>query len=80
MQPGDRLFLYSDGITECEQDGHDSELFGEQRLMNLLQSSASLPMRDMIERVWCELCQWRGSDTFDDDMTYLVMEYRGETE
>lgn len=80
MQPGDRLFLYSDGITECEQDGQDSELFGEQRLVNLLQSSASLPMRDMIERVWCELCQWRGSDTFDDDMTYLVMEYRGETE
>ncbi|MCL6269808.1 SpoIIE family protein phosphatase [Sansalvadorimonas sp. 2012CJ34-2] len=75
LKPGDRLFMYSDGMTECESPGE--EQFGEPRLQELLHESRELPMTEMIEQVWKELCAWRGQSSFDDDMTCLVLEYQG---
>ncbi len=78
MAPGDRLFLYSDGITECEGEG--GGMFGDDRLQQLLQGHSHSSMADVIGAVWSDLCRWRGGESFDDDMTYLVMEYRGGSE
>ena len=75
LQEGDRLFMYSDGMTECENP--EQEQFGEERLQTLLHDARQQPMTEMIGQVWEKLCQWRGRDSFDDDMTCLVMEYQG---
>ena len=38
--PGDKLFLYSDGVTEAKDD--QGTLFGEKRLKTILSGSASI--------------------------------------
>ncbi|WP_281646877.1 SpoIIE family protein phosphatase [Parendozoicomonas sp. Alg238-R29] len=75
LKKGDRLFMYSDGITECENP--TGEQYGDQRLRDALYGGRQMPMKEMIDKVWSELSDWRDCNTFDDDVTYLVLEYQG---
>lgn len=74
LQPGDRLFLYSDGVTESENDA--AEMFGEKRLESLLESTFDSSLETMISLVEQEIIGWTGADVFEDDVTYLVLEWR----
>ncbi|MGB1272256.1 MAG: PP2C family protein-serine/threonine phosphatase, partial [Endozoicomonas sp.] len=74
FQPGDRLFLYSDGITECENEV--GEQFGEQRLMSLLEAGCKDELKTLVDRVETEIVKWNGGDGFDDDVTYLILEWQ----
>lgn len=74
LQPGDRLFLYSDGVTECENS--DGEMFGEARLESLLAETFDHSVADMIKRVEQSIIGWTGADVFIDDVTYLVLEWQ----
>jgi sigma-B regulation protein RsbU (phosphoserine phosphatase) len=74
LSPGDRLFLYSDGIVECENS--QGEMFGQEKLKSLLKESQALPMNDMITVVQRQIEDWQGHDQFDDDVTYLIMEWK----
>jgi len=69
---GDRLIVYSDGITECTNEKGNA--FSEQRLRQLLEEGQDLSLHDLLEKTKERLCQWRGNDAFEDDMTLLAME------
>ena len=72
LKPGERIILYSDGITECtNQDGKE---FSTERLMNLLQKWQGLPLNALMEKVEKSLREWRGSDELEDDMSLLAIE------
>ncbi|MTI14309.1 PP2C family protein-serine/threonine phosphatase [Sansalvadorimonas verongulae] len=75
LKKGDRLFMYSDGITECENP--QGEQYGDERLHCALYDGRHLPMKQMVEGVWSELGAWRDCKAFDDDVTCLVLEYQG---
>ena len=72
LQKGDRLFLYSDGITECTNK--ELEMFSESRLIKLLEKCQGLPMIKMIKKLEQTLQHWRGNSEFDDDITFLGIE------
>ena len=74
LQPGDRLFLYSDGVTECENS--EGEMFGEARLESLLAETFDHGVADMIKKVEQSIIGWTGADVFIDDVTYLVLEWQ----
>ena len=74
LQPGDRLFLYSDGVTECENS--DGEMFGEARLVALLEETFNDSIEAMIGRVEQDIIDWTGADVFEDDVTYLILEWQ----
>lgn len=70
--PGDRVFLYTDGVTEAQSP--DGKLFGIERLCKLISSSATLSVDDLIKRCIHELKVFRNKESFEDDLTIVVLE------
>jgi serine phosphatase RsbU (regulator of sigma subunit) len=72
LGPGDRLFVYSDGLTEAE--GQGGEQFSEARLRQLVRETAAEPSSVLLDRIDGVLRKWRGSETLDDDLSVLMLE------
>lgn len=69
---GDRLFLYSDGITEAKIPPR--ELYGETRLNDSLKSTVKLALPQAITRVIRDLKEWLGPNKIRDDLSLLGIE------
>jgi len=72
LSRGDRLILYSDGVTECFNN--EKKQFTGKRLTELLEEGRNLPLRELLERIGRNLRLWKGDDRFEDDVTLLAME------
>ncbi|NJN46961.1 MAG: SpoIIE family protein phosphatase [Candidatus Competibacteraceae bacterium] len=73
LAPGDRLFLYSDGVTDC--DNLRGECFSLSRLRNVLERTADRPLSDVIGLLGDALRQWNGGETYHDDVSLLALEW-----
>ncbi|TMQ58240.1 MAG: hypothetical protein E6K72_02860 [Candidatus Eisenbacteria bacterium] len=72
LAPGDRLLLYTDGVTEAAREDH--EMFGEERLMALVDSMPrELPARELVERVITGLREFLGEAEVGDDVTVMAL-------
>ena len=76
LEPGDRVLLFTDGITEEHLAGGD--LFGERRLIELLEEVArgGGPVQETVRRLSHALKRARGEVTHD-DATLFLLEWRG---
>jgi sigma-B regulation protein RsbU (phosphoserine phosphatase) len=72
LKPGDRLVLYSDGLTGVRNA--DGEHFGNHRLLATLEEHRRLPLADHLDRLARALEVWRGDVPRHDDITVLVVE------
>ncbi len=72
LAPGDRLVLYTDGVTEAE-NARDQE-FGEARLQGWLEANREEPGQRLIDGVIAEVLQHCGSARPRDDMTLMCLE------
>jgi sigma-B regulation protein RsbU (phosphoserine phosphatase) len=70
MEPGDVLVAYTDGIVEPENE-YD-EMFGEQRLQDLLVKFENTGSDELIARTLEAVRQWAHSPEQQDDMTMIV--------
>jgi serine phosphatase RsbU (regulator of sigma subunit) len=70
LESGDRLYLYSDGLTE-EVNAHDEE-FGDERLLNALADSQALSLQDSVESLIQKVIAWRGEEHLQDDVSILA--------
>ena len=70
LESGDLLVCYTDGVTEPENEF--GEMFGEQRLMELLVKHSGADTQEIVARVSESVRQWTGSSDLQDDMTLLV--------
>ncbi len=71
LSSGDVLVAYTDGIVEPENEY--GEMFGEQRLTDLLSKNAERESAEIIARVIEAVDQWTGAAAeLQDDMTILV--------
>jgi DNA-binding GntR family transcriptional regulator len=68
---GDLLVAYTDGITEVEN--REQELWGINRLANLLRSSSDAPAEQIIERILDEVSAFADGQLQRDDITLLAM-------
>ncbi|MBQ9954534.1 MAG: SpoIIE family protein phosphatase [Eggerthellaceae bacterium] len=73
LAPGDALFLYTDGVTEATNV--DDELYGEARLLSVLERSAGLDVWGVCEAVEADVDAFVGEAPQFDDITMLHLEY-----
>jgi phosphoserine phosphatase RsbU/P len=74
LNPGDRLVLYSDGVTEA-QDPQGTE-YGEERLVGSLRKHHDHDCAEMTDRVLRDLAVFRGTRPPADDTTLLILRRR----
>jgi phosphoserine phosphatase RsbU/P len=70
LRSGDLLVCYTDGITEPENEY--GEMFGEERLIELIAKNADRDEAQIIESVMESVRQWTGAPELSDDMTVLL--------
>lgn len=67
---GDRLVLYSDGITEAPNEA--GEQFGDERLASLVGANASLAPSELVRRILNSAMYFSATAGFRDDVTCIV--------
>jgi sigma-B regulation protein RsbU (phosphoserine phosphatase) len=72
LSKGDRLILYSDGVTECENNMN--ERFSTERLIELTSINRDKPLKELINNIHNSISDWNGSDEFEDDISLLAIE------
>lgn len=75
LKPGDRIFLYTDGVTESKRS--DGERFGTGRLLDVLNKNKDNSCKDMIEAVKTAVDDFAGDEPQFDDMTMLSFTFEG---
>jgi sigma-B regulation protein RsbU (phosphoserine phosphatase) len=71
LSHGDKIFLYTDGVTEAENMDH--QLFGDHNLINVLRLNAPLSPRDLIRQVEEALSGHVNGYTQSDDITMMTI-------
>lgn len=72
LQPGDRVFLYSDGLTDVMNE--EQRLFGFDGLTNTVKRAGALELDQTLEAVHEAVHEWSGHRRFADDFTLLAFE------
>jgi sigma-B regulation protein RsbU (phosphoserine phosphatase) len=75
MQPGDTLFLYTDGVTEAKN--HEDKLYGAQQLLKAVQSGPKDTLAEMIHFIRDEVAEHANGAPQSDDVTMVAITYRG---
>jgi serine phosphatase RsbU (regulator of sigma subunit) len=72
LHPGDRLLLYTDGLTDVINE--EGDFLGLERLEDLIRDQGELPIEEYCQQVFDTLRSFRGDGEQFDDMTLLVLE------
>ena len=72
LTAGDRLYRYSDGVTEAMDPTR--ELFGDARLLEAIGRGRSLPLQKSVAAVVGEVERWRGAASAQDDISIAAVE------
>jgi phosphoserine phosphatase RsbU/P len=73
LQPGSKIVLYSDGLTEAR--GAHGEFFGEKRLRELLSAHKDAGAAELQSVIELALHAYTGGTVQRDDMTLLILEF-----
>lgn len=73
LKPGDRLYLYSDGVTETAHE-HEETLFGGRRLLETFDRYHDHELQTTIDGILSELAEWRGAARARDDVSLLAVQ------
>lgn len=74
--PGDRLFLYTDGVTEAMNN--QEEFYGEDRLYRWLNNNRNLELTDTLHRLRQDIYDFCDGAEQHDDITMLIYEMVNE--
>jgi len=73
--PGDMLYLYTDGVTEATDAAN--QLYGEDRLFDLLNKHGELQPQPLCENIITDVDKFTGEAPQFDDITMLCLKYSG---
>jgi serine phosphatase RsbU (regulator of sigma subunit) len=80
FEPGDRLFLYTDGAFEAMNSSFEE--YGKGRVEQFLKSHLTMSPDSLSSAFLADLSQWSGhaQGGQDDDITFVVLDYRDREE
>ena len=73
LNPGDTIFLFTDGVTEAMNDGGD--FFGERALRRILTAGAALSPRELTQAVLGAVAAFTAGAPQSDDITALAVKW-----
>ncbi len=77
LEPGDRLLLYTDGVTEAQNK--ENQLYGEDRFVVFAENHKAESPSQFMESLLKDLSSFQsGCDQFD-DITMLLLDYKAST-
>ena len=71
LQPGDKIYLYTDGVTEAHNS--QNELFGEERLLESLNSTKGMSVEEICKKVKEDVDAFVADGEQFDDITMLCV-------
>jgi len=71
FHPGEILLLYTDGVTEAQDE--NGEEFGRERLAEAVKTNSSLTARQLIANLQRSVMDWTGGVGSNDDATFFVI-------
>ena len=78
LEPGDKIFQYTDGVTEATNSGN--ELYGMDRLATILNKAKDGTPFDILPAVKTDIDEFVGTAPQFDDITMLCLEYKTKME
>ncbi len=76
LEPGDRLFLYTDGVVEATDT--KNELYGTDRMLSSLNKTASMEPQETVAALKKDIDEFVGNAPQFDDITMLSFYYTGK--
>ena len=74
LSPGDRLFLYTDGVPEATNA--DNKLYGEDRLLTFMNQHAAVDAVTLLPALKANIDEFVGEAPQFDDITMLMFDYK----
>lgn len=74
LQPGDRLFLYTDGVTEATNINNN--LYGEERLQSFMNHNFDKEPKELLQSLKNNIDEFVGEAPQFDDITMLIFDYK----
>ena len=76
LYPGDRLFLYTDGVPEATNT--ENKLYGEDRLLSFMNQNATVEATAFLPALKANIDEFVGEAPQFDDITMLMFDYKPE--
>ena len=73
LTPGDKLYLYTDGVTEATDN--NTELYGEQRLLDFVNSLERIEPESLCKLIKEDVDKFVGTAPQFDDITMLALDF-----
>ena len=74
LTPGDRLFLYTDGVPEATNT--ENKLYGEDRLLTFMNQNTSVKAMELLPALKADIDKFVGEAPQFDDITMLIFDYK----
>ena len=74
LNPGDRLFLYTDGVPEATNA--ENKLYGEDRLLTFMNQNTTVEARKLLPALKANIDEFVGEAPQFDDITMLMFDYK----
>jgi sigma-B regulation protein RsbU (phosphoserine phosphatase) len=76
LSPGDRILLYTDGVTEAMS--REKAFYSEKRLMSAVEKGKSAPVEALIQEVLRSVKEFTEGEALSDDITLLALQFKGQ--
>jgi serine phosphatase RsbU (regulator of sigma subunit) len=73
VRPGDKILVFTDGVTETAKHGESNEMYGVDRLKRIFLDHIARPGAEILRNIMTDLEQFGGSAVFEDDISMLLI-------